>query len=260
MERTAPSAGRAFFIAGIVALVFLLWVAAILAITLQIGPLAGWTQNMLPETKARVVRYSAYALVFLCCTLLFSWLAKHFLIKEVPENFAARIEVGKNRHLVTVANRVWVMPFFEKLEFINLQPRDFNFVHEAVTHDAIPIKLHVKLTWQPYAEDLQMAINANIQQEAVLKSLVQRQVTLDVNQKLLEEVQSGLSHIAFHIMRHVAYPDPFLEGARKYGIYLQEASIVELELPKELVELGKLKKISEMRKKYGPTQPGSSVG
>ena len=112
MGRTVPSAGRALFVSGVIAFFVLLWMASVLGATFEIGPLAGLARNATPETRAKILRYSIYGIIFVVATLLVWGLAGRYFIKSVPENFAARIEVGKNRHLVTVAKQVWIMPFF----------------------------------------------------------------------------------------------------------------------------------------------------
>ena len=152
------------------------------------------------------------------------------------------------------------MPILESMTLFDLRPRDLNFEHKAITHDKLEITFHVTLTWQPYVEDLQMVLDANIQQERKLRTLAEHQLTHEVSKKSLAEVQSNVRVLAFHLQRFVGEPESRLEGARKYGMYLQEAKITKIDLPAEIIELNKTEKLTELRKKYGPTQPGISAG
>ena len=259
MERSVPSAIRVLLLCGVIALIILVWLALLAAATLGIGPATILITNVNPETKARMVRYTLYFLALAGLTTFFVHLAKRHIIKTIPDGFAAVIESNNGSKVITLARHVWIMPFFEKVKRVDLRPHDLNFAHEVVTHDLLQVTLHVNLKWQPYAEDLQMALTANIHYEAVLKELVQRQLTQDTGKRSLDDIQNNLETLAFHIMRFIAYREAPFDCAPKYGIGLLDAKIIRVEIPPEIIELNKLKKISELRKKYGPTQPGVSA-
>ena len=260
MERSAPSLWKLLFYAGIIALVFAAWLSLILGITIHIGPLAWLNLDRNPETRDRVIRYSIYAVILAALTYGISRFIERHFFKTVPENFAAVIEANNGHRIVSVARKVWVMPFSERMIMIDLRPRDLHFTHEAVTHDKLIVKLHVILTWQPYVEDLQMVLDANIQQEVMLKNIVQYQLTQAVSKKKLEKLQSNLRELCIYVLNLANKREEQFEGVQKYGIYLQEVVITQMDLPADIVKLSEAQKIAELRKRYGPTQPGVSAG
>ena len=267
MSRKAPSVGTLILICSVVALLLLIWLAIIVAATFDIGPLRGFTVNLNLETKARILRYSFYFLLLVIVTVGLAWLADRYVLKTVPDGYAALISPRNNSNVppalpivVTLARRVIVLPFVESMTLYDLRPRNLNFVHDAVTIDRIKVNLHVVLSWQPYADDVQMVITANVQQDKVLKEMAQRLLTMRINSITLDALQENVNTLALHLIQIIKHKEPPEDCGRLYGIALLDAKIVDLGIPKELIEFGLQKKIAELRKNYGPTKPGVSAG
>ena len=116
------------------------------------------------------------------------------------------------------------------------------------------------MKWQPYADDVLMALAANIEHEKVLKDLAQRHLTSKINSITLDQLQAKVNALALHLMQAIAYQEPPEDCGRLYGIALLDVKIISLELPKEITDLALNKKIAELRKRYGPTPAGASGG
>ncbi len=260
--RKAPAGGLLITICAVGALLLLAWLAVLLAAGFDIGPFKGLTANLSPEINARILRYSFYFLLLVSVTAGLALLVDEHVLKSVPNGFAALIGPSNSSVItvITLARRVIVLPFVEQMKLFDLRPRNLHFTHEAVTNDRIKVGLSLVLNWQPYAEDMQMTITANIHQDKVLKDIAQRYLTWNINLITLDELQKDVDALALHLMQAIAYQEPPEDCGRLYGIALLDVKIISLELPKEITDLALNKKIAELRKRYGPTPAGASGG